>query len=289
MGSDRSFTTGICLLEPWVTAADPHVGPKLEPDPVARWEAAGASPCSLSLACSQPRSGGKEGTHPDVWVPCDLVADAEGKGLRYAKLPIGVLVGEVSGSSGGALDFCLAESQPAPWVHSPCSPIQPVSQSMSRLFPETRGAEYWKILQAWVGRGHRNDTGISSSNLEEPPQSSQGKQERHTGKVQQQLVLASKTRCMGRDVLLGGTYSVLPMSRAGVTSWPWWMGLVGEPALTQHLCLCFISCFIWEERNSVSFQIPTRVHSVWGHSFHFLVPSGCLWRSHGTVQVICRE
>lgn len=41
MGSDRSFPTGICLLEPWVTAADPHAGPKLEPDPVARREAAG--------------------------------------------------------------------------------------------------------------------------------------------------------------------------------------------------------------------------------------------------------
>lgn len=41
MGSDQSFTTGICLLEPWVTVPYPPACQKLELDPVARWEAAG--------------------------------------------------------------------------------------------------------------------------------------------------------------------------------------------------------------------------------------------------------
>ena len=41
MGSDQSSTTGICLLEPWVTMPYPPAGQKLELDPVARWEAAG--------------------------------------------------------------------------------------------------------------------------------------------------------------------------------------------------------------------------------------------------------
>ena len=77
MGSDRSFTSGICLLEPWVTAADPRVGPKLEPDSVARWEAAGpalpfhwpvASPGLVGLGC--PTLLGPRG--PLVVPPCPL-------------------------------------------------------------------------------------------------------------------------------------------------------------------------------------------------------------------------
>ena len=85
---------------------------------------------------------------------------------------------------------------------------------------------------------------------------------------------------MGRDVLRRHL-----LSAANVQSRSDRLALVdgacgGACLLAQHLCLCFISCFIWEERNSVSFQIPTRVHSVWGHSFHFLVPSCCLWRSY---------
>ena len=253
MGSDRSFPTGICLLEPWVTAADPHAGPKLEPDPVARREAAGpALPFHWPVA--SPGLVGRKGHI--LMSECPAISSSMLRAKAYITLdthwrPSGWgqrVLGEVHWTS------ILVESQPAPWVHSPCSPIQSVSR-WADYFLRLEVLSIEKICRLEMGEG-TGMTGRDKPRHPRSPQSSQGKQERDTGKVQQQLVLTSKARCMG-----GNSGDVLRqhlLSAANVQSRSDRLALVGGACggtclLAQHLCLCFISCFIWEERNSVSF------------------------------------
>lgn len=116
--------TGICLLEPWVTAADPHVGPKLEPDPVPRREAAGpALPFHWPVA--SPGLVGRKGHI--LMSECPAISSSMPRAKAYITLdthwrPSGCI---------GLLSWLKANLP-----HGSILLVRLFSQSMSRLFPE---------------------------------------------------------------------------------------------------------------------------------------------------------
>lgn len=120
-GSDQSFMTGIFRLEPWVTVPDQPQVRNWNRILMARWEAGRAS-LSLSLACSQPRSGEKSEGHILVSECPELLAGAQSCwGLKpTSQLPyIGILVGIGSvGPEGIHPASVFIQGQGAPWGHS---------------------------------------------------------------------------------------------------------------------------------------------------------------------------
>lgn len=115
------------------------------------------------------------------------------------------------------------------------------------------------------------------------PQSSQGKQERHTGKVQQQLVLASKARCMG-----GNSGDVLRqhlLSAANVQSRSDRLALVGGACggacLLAQLCVSVSLIALYEKREILCLSRSQQGCIVSEDIlFYFPVPFCCLWRSY---------
>lgn len=140
--SDQGLVTVICLLEPWVTVPDPSASQKLE-----LWSDGTQAGPSLSLAWGQPRSGGKWGTHLDVWVPCYLMVG--GLDPRRQMPPsrltyVGILVSKASGSFGRCVGFSLGWR---PWCPGTIFLFNLFNQWVDeQVFPETWGVKYWKNL-----------------------------------------------------------------------------------------------------------------------------------------------
>lgn len=83
---------------------------------------------------------------------------------------------------------------------------------------------------------------------------------------------------------------MLPMSRAGVTGWPWWMGLVGEPASLPSTCVSVSLAALYEKREILCLS-RSQQGCIVSEDILFISqsPLAVFGGPTGTVQVICRE
>ena len=157
-----------------------------------------------------------------------------------------------------------------------------VSQSMSRLFPETWGVEYWKTLQAWDGRGHRNDRQGQAPPPKEPPVQSREARETH-----RKGSTAASTDLKGK--MHGWQFRRCPKAAptqcckcpeqewpAGLSGWGLWRSLPPCPAPVS------VSLIALYEKREILCLSRSQQGCIVSEDilFYFLVPFCCLWRSY---------
>lgn len=66
-----------------------------------------------------------------------------------------------------------------------------------------------------------------------------------------------------------------------MTGWPWWVGLVGEPASWPSICVSVSLAALYEQREILCLS-RSQQGCIMSEDilFYFLVPSCCLWRSY---------